>query len=68
MDFVSLCNLFVDIQDSQVYFFNVKTWNVLIISRDLLDEYEENKESDDPKFDDIKEVVNNHDYIFQSLL
>ena len=63
MDFVSLCNLFVDIQDSQVYFFNVKTWNVLIISRDLLDEYEENKESDDPKFDDIKEVVNNHDYI-----
>ena len=63
MDFVSLCNLFVDIQDTQVYFFNVKTWNVLIISRDLLDEYEENKESDDPKFDDIKEVVNNHDYI-----
>ena len=41
MDFVSLCNLFVDIQDSQVYFFNVNTWNVLIISRDLLDEYEE---------------------------
>ena len=63
MDFVSLCNLFVDIQDSQVYFFNVKTWNVLIISRDLLDEYEENKESDDSKFDDIKEVVNNQDYI-----
>ena len=63
MDFVNLCNLFVDIQDSKVYFFNVKTWNVLIISRDLLDEYEDNREHDDPRFNDIKKVVNNHDYI-----
>ena len=63
MDFVSLCNLFVEVEENKVSFFNVKTWDVLTFSRDEIDEFEQNKNSDNPRIKLLNQVAEDHDYI-----